>query len=130
MRGEPFSSAVISVITKQTGRFTLEITAISLTVPSFIPAAPSSRGIIPLIPPKSTIKLCFASQTTATASNIFSSRMASPSVWRFLRLFRFSSVFIRFPSGKYAVILTPPFCYLFSIYYEKFFPNITNVTLF
>ena len=48
--GLPFSSSVISVTTKQTGRFTLEITAMSRTEPSLIPIAPSSRGIVALMP--------------------------------------------------------------------------------
>ena len=53
----PASFFLNSVITKHTGRFTLDMTAISLTVPSRIPIAPSSRGIIPFMQPRSTIRL-------------------------------------------------------------------------
>lgn len=49
----------------------------SRTVPSRMPTAHSSRGMIPLMQPKSTIKLCSLSQTTARASRICPSRQAS-----------------------------------------------------
>ena len=49
---------------------TLEMSAISLTVPSSIPIAPSSRLIIPLITPKSICKLCSLSQRRTLPSII------------------------------------------------------------
>jgi len=93
---------------KHTGRFTLEITAISRTVPSRIPIAPSSRGIIPFIMPRSTIRLCSASQTQALASRIFPSFFASLNKEKLWSVLILSCVKMSFPSGKYSDILQPP----------------------
>ena len=56
-RGAPASSCSIAVMRKQTDLFTREMMAISRTVCSFIPRAPSSRGMIPRQQPISTTRL-------------------------------------------------------------------------
>ena len=106
--GLPFSSSVMSVTTKQTGRFTLEITAMSRTEPSLIPIAPSSLGIMPFMPARSTIMLWLLSHTQAFASRIFSLFFASSSIFNEWSIFMFSCSDISFPSGKYSDILKPP----------------------
>ncbi len=88
------------VTRKQTGRLTLDRMAMSRTVPSRIPSAPSARGMTPFMPPKSTQRLCVLSQTTARASRIRPSRQASFSEEKFCRAARFSWVSIFHPSGS------------------------------
>ena len=95
----PYSSRVKSSTKKHTGRFTRERMAMSRTVPSLMPRAPSSRGMSPRMNFKSTIKLCLESHITALASRIFPSRMASAKEAGVWRAALFSKVSIKWPSG-------------------------------
>ena len=73
----PNASRIKSVMIKHTGLFTREMMAMSRTVPSRMPSAPSSRGIMPRIHLRSTMRLCSLSQMILRASKIFPSRIAS-----------------------------------------------------
>ena len=73
----PNASRIKSVMIKHTGLFTREMMAMSRTVPSRMPSAPSSRGIMPRIHLRSTMRLCSLSQMMLRASKIFPSRIAS-----------------------------------------------------
>ena len=104
--GTPSVSVVSSCTWKQTGFPAFAISAISLVVPSAMPIAPSSRGIMPRICGNSTMRLCAASQTMARASKICFRCMAACNAATLCRAVWFSMVCSRMPSGKYVVILT------------------------
>ncbi len=87
------------VTIKHTGLLTREMMAMSRTVPSRIPTAHSSRGIKPLVHPRSTIRLWALSQTSARPSRILPSRQASLSEEKFAVAAWFSRVSILQPSG-------------------------------
>ena len=95
----PAASRMKSVTTKHTGLLTREMMAMSRTVPSRMPSAPSSRGMMPRMHFKSTIRLCSLSQMMLRASRMRASRMASESAAAFSMAAWFSALSIRWPSG-------------------------------
>ena len=86
-------------IINDTGLPTREISAISRTLPSFIPIAPSQRGIMPFILPRSISRLCAASQLKALASIISPFAAASSSSVSDDSIRQFLGVVISEPSG-------------------------------
>ena len=95
----PYSSRIKSCTKKHTGRFTRERMAISRTLPSLMPIAPSSRGIRPRINFRSTIRLCLESHMMALASKMVWSRIASAREAGVCSAALFSKVSIKWPSG-------------------------------
>lgn len=73
----PNASRIKSVMIKHTGLFTREMMAMSARCPRVCRSAPSSRGIMPRIHLRSTMRLCSLSQMMLRASKIFPSRIAS-----------------------------------------------------
>ena len=91
-------------ILKQTGFPTLDISAISRVAPLSMPIAPSLRGIIPFIQPRSTCILCSASHTVHEASSIAPDTAACISVLADCNAAVFSLYASLLPSGKNSVI--------------------------